>query len=448
MISTAEDLWKKVLAEIQTEVSGANFLTLFKGTSLISLEEGVATISAPSTMVIDLLNKRFYQLIKQSLDKNTGASAKIIFVPKAPAAHSANGTSGPLFSQSDKPKTIGHLPRVRPDYTFQNFAVSGSNQLAYVSASAVTKKLGTAYSPLFIYGPVGVGKTHLMQAVANEVYEKTPDKKILYITSEEFTNEVVEAIRGNETAKMKRKFRNLDLLMIDDIQFIAGKERVQEELFHTFNILVDNSSQIILTSDRPPSEIKKAEKRLLSRFAGGLTVDIESPDFELRCAILLTKSKKFNFDLDIETAKVIAEKTEDTRELEGLLLRVITEASSRQEDPSPDLAKRALNGKAAVQKNLYPEEIVRSICNFYNIKPTQLRGAKRDARLVRARQACMFVLKKDGGLTFSEIGYLLGGRDHTTIMHGVKKIEGFLIEKKFTEESLGIKDLRSSLVDN
>ena len=356
MISTAEDLWKKVLAEIQTEVSGANFLTLFKGTSLISLEEGVATISAPSTMVIDLLNKRFYQLIKQSLDKNTGASAKIIFVPKAPAAHSANGTSGPLFSQSDKPKTIGHLPRVRPDYTFQNFAVSGSNQLAYVSASAVTKKLGTAYSPLFIYGPVGVGKTHLMQAVANEVYEKTPDKKILYITSEEFTNEVVEAIRGNETAKMKRKFRNLDLLMIDDIQFIAGKERVQEELFHTFNILVDNSSQIILTSDRPPSEIKKAEKRLLSRFAGGLTVDIESPDFELRCAILLTKSMKFNFDLDIETAKVIAEKTEDTRELEGLLLRVITEASSRQEDPSPDLAKRALNGKAAVQKNLYPEE--------------------------------------------------------------------------------------------
>ena len=447
MISTTEDLWKKVLAEIQTEVSGANFLTLFKGTSLLSLEDQVATIAAPSTMVIDLLNKRFYQLIKQAVDKNTRSDIKIIFVPKAPVYPLANDTIGPLFSISDKPKTIGHLPRVRPDYTFQNFAVSGSNQLAYVSTSAVAKKLGASYNPLFIYGPVGVGKTHLMQAVANEVYKKTPDKKILYITSEEFTNEVVEAIRGNETAKMKRRFRNLDLLMIDDIQFIAGKERVQEELFHTFNILVDNSSQIILTSDRPPSEIRKVEKRLLSRFSGGLTVDIESPDFELRCAILLTKGEKFNFNLDIETAKVIAQKTEDTRELEGLLLRVITEASAMQTDPSPELAEKALSING-IKKSFYPEEVIKNICLFYNIKPTQLKGAKRDARLVRARQTCMYVLKREGRLTFSEIGNLLGGRDHTTIMYGVGKIEALLSENKYTEESLGIKDIHIENVKN
>lgn len=447
MISTMEDLWKKVLAEIQTEVSGANFLTLFKGTSLLSLEDQVATIAAPSTMVIDLLNKRFYQLIKQAVDKNTKSDTKIIFVPKAPVSPLANDTNGPLFSISDKPRTVGHLPRVRPDYTFQNFAVSGSNQLAYVSTSAVAKKLGASYNPLFIYGPVGVGKTHLMQAVANEVYKKTPDKKILYITSEEFTNEVVEAIRTNETSRMKKKFRNLDLLMIDDIQFIAGKERVQEELFHTFNILVDNSSQIILTSDRPPSEIRKVEKRLLSRFSGGLTVDIESPDFELRCAILLTKGEKFNFNLDIETAKVIAQKTEDTRELEGLLLRVITEASAMQTGPSPELAEKALNTNG-IKKNFYPEEVIKNICLFYNIKPTQLKGAKRDARLVRARQTCMYVLKKEGGLTFSEIGNLLGGRDHTTIMYGVEKIETFLNENKYTKESLGIRDIHIENVKN
>ena len=435
-----EKIWKTILAEIQTEVSGANFLTLFKNTSLLSLEENVATVSAPSAIVIDLLNKRFHEVIKKALDKHTGFDTNIIFVPRAPITQTKD--AGPLFSLSEKPKAIGHLPRVRPDFTFQSFAVSGSNQLAFVSASAVAKKIGTAYNPLFIYGPVGVGKTHLMQAVANEVYHKTPDKKILYITSEEFTNEVVEAIRGNETAKMKRRFRNLELLMIDDVQFIAGKERVQEELFHTFNILVDNSSQIILTSDRPPSEIKKMEKRLLSRFSGGLTVDIESPDFELRCAILLTKAKKFNFDLDIETAKIIAEKTHDTRELEGMLLRIMTEASAQDVAASPELAAKTLKTNGSGTRAFYPEEIIKSICDFYNIKSTQLKSAKRDARLVRARQVCMYVFKKEGGLTYSEIGNLLGGRDHTTIMHGVDKIEGLLNSKQFTEEALGIEGIR------
>lgn len=430
-------LWKKALNEIQMEVSGANFLTLFKNTSLLSLEENVATIAAPSTIVIDLLNKRFYDLIKSAVDKQTKTDTKIIFVPKAPTVTSRD--DGPLFSVSEKPKVVGHLPRIRPDYIFQNFAVSGSNQLAFVSATTVAKKIGTAYNPLFIYGPVGVGKTHLMHAVANEIYQKSPDKKIMYITSEEFTNEVVEAIRNNNTADMKRRFRGLDLLMIDDIQFVAGKERVQEELFHTFNILVDNASQIILTSDRPPQEIKKVERRLLSRFSGGLTVDIDSPDFELRCAILLTKAKKFNFDLDIETAKIIAEKTQDTRELEGLLLRVMTEASSQDLGISPDLASKALERNEGIKKAFYPDETIKSICEFYAIKPTQLKGAKRDAKLVRARQVCMYIFKHVGGLTYSEIGNLLGGRDHTTIMHGVTKIEELLSTNKYTEEALGIK---------
>lgn len=434
-----EKLWKKVLAEIQTEVSGANFLTLFRNTSLLSLEDSVATIAAPSTIVIDLLNKRFYDLIKAAMDKQTKTDTKIIFVPKAPIATTKD--AGPLFSDVPKQKVVGHLPRIRSDYTFQNFAVSGSNQLAFVSSTTVAKKLGTAYNPLFIYGPVGVGKTHLMHAVANEIYQANPDKKILYITSEEFTNEVVEAIRGNNTAQMKRKFRVLDLLMIDDIQFVAGKERVQEELFHTFNILVDNTSQIILSSDRPPQEIKKVEQRLLSRFSGGLTVDIESPDFELRCAILLTKAKKFNFDLDIETAKVIAEKTKDTRELEGLLLRVMTEASAGDSGANPDMAAKALKNNAGIKRAFYPEEAMKSICEFYEIKPTQLKGAKRDARLVRARQVCMYVLKTEGGLTYSEIGNLLGGRDHTTIMHGVDKIDGLLKTNAYTEEALGITSL-------
>ncbi len=450
MLSTIDQLWEKVLAEIQTEVSGANFLTLFKNTTLLSLEDKVATISAPSPMIIDLLNKRFYEITKKVIDKHTGEDVKIIFVPKAIQKPNTNPADhGPLFSALQPvEKPIGHLPRVRPDFIFQNFAVSGSNQLAFVSANTVAKKLGTTYNPLFIYGPVGVGKTHLMHAVANEAYADDPNRKIMYITSEEFTNEVVEAIRTNDTARMKRRFRNLDLIMIDDIQFVAGKERVQEELFHTFNILVDNQAQIILTSDRPPSELRKVEKRLVSRFSGGLTVDIDSPDYELRCAILLTKAKKFNFDLDIETAKIIASKTEDTRELEGLLLRVMSEASSEEGNLSPDMAKKALSAKRETPRTMFPEEVIKILCEFYGVKPTALKGDKRDAKLVRARQTCMFVLKKEGGLTYAEIGNLLGGRDHTTVMHGVEKIELLLANEKYTEEALGIKEVHTRAVEN
>lgn len=441
------DLWGKILSEIQVEVSSANFLTLFKGTALLSFDSGVATISAPSSMIIDLLQKRFFTLIKKTVDKHTGMDSKIIFVPKSSAqTASFDKKSAPLFDfEEKKSENIGHLPRVRSDYTFQNLAVSGSNQLAYVSAMAVSKKVGGAYNPLFIYGPVGVGKTHIMQAVANDVYFKDPTKKILYITSEEFTNEVVEAIRTNDTARMKKRFRNLDLLIIDDIQFVAGKDRVQEELFHTFNILVDLGSQIVLSSDRPPEELKKVEKRLVSRFSGGLTVDIEVPDFELRTAILLIKAKKYDFDLDIETAKTIAGEARDARELEGILLRLVTEAASKGTPPSKELVSKVLGGEIAKKTlHTHPEDIVTSTCVFYNIKPTALKSAKREARLVRARQICMYLLKKELSLTYSEIGNILGGRDHTTVIHGVEKIENLISTTPLSEEISGITKLRNS----
>jgi chromosomal replication initiator protein len=269
-----------------------------------------------------------------------------------------------------------------------------------------------------------------MHAIANEVYQKQPDSKIIYITSEEFTNEVVEAIRTNETSKMKKRFRSALLLLIDDIQFIEGKERVQEELFHTFNILIDQGSQIVLSSDRPPEEIKRLEKRLSSRFAGGLTVDIETPDFELKTAILLIKARKFGVDLPIEVAKLLAEQATDARTLEGLLLRLITMATTQNIAITPELAARVL-GKAEEETrgHLHADDVIRTVCDFYQIKPTQLRGPKRDASIVKARQVTMFLLKNKMGLTYTEIGNLLGGRDHTTIMHGVEKIE-LLVDNK------------------
>ena len=446
-----KELWEKVLGEIQTEISQANYLTLFRGTTLLSFDEGVATVSAPSAMIIDLLQKRFYEMIKKTVDKHTGIDAKVIFVPKSAIdSNSFDSKDAPLFDFAQKEsKLIGHLPRVKSDYTFQNLAVSETNQLAYVSAMAVAKKIGASYNPLFIYGPVGVGKTHIMQSIANEVYSQDPTKKIVYITSEEFTNEVVEAIRTNDTARMKRRFRDLDLLIIDDVQFIAGKERVQEELFHTFNILVDRGSQIVLSSDRPPEEIKKTESRLMSRFSGGLTVDIEAPDFELRTAIILIKAKKYNFDLSIEAAKTLAAKASDARQLEGLLLRLMTEASSRGTGASEELvAKVVKNDWEDKSLHMHPEDIVRNTCVFYNIKVTQLKGAKRDASLVRARQICMYLLKKELGLTFAEIGNILGGRDHTTIMHGVEKVEKLLPKSKISEDITGITKLTISTFAN
>jgi len=445
MLEENNVLWKKVLGEIETEVSRANFLTLFKPTGLLSLEKEVASIAAPSTMIIDLLQKRFYQIIKKTVDKHTGRDIKIIFVPKIiNQASRENIGVAPLLALALEKKTltIGHLPRVRADYTFQTLAVSSTNQLAYVSATTVAKKIGAAYNPLFIYGPVGVGKTHIMQAIANEVYKNDPDKKIIYTTSEEFTNEVVEAIRNNDTARMKRKFRNVDLLIIDDVQFFAGKDRAQEELFHTFNILIDEGAQIVLSSDRPPSEIKKLEKRLSSRFAGGLTVDIEAADFELRCAILLIKAKKYNIDLSIDSAKKIAEKAHDSRELEGLLLKTITVSNSRGAEITPELVDSILNQQGLEDKGFFrPDEVIKNVCSFYNIKETLIKGPKRDSSLVKARQIAMYILKNDLSLSFVEIGNILGGRDHTTVMHGTKKIEKLLLNKNFSEEMLGIRSL-------
>ncbi len=435
------NMWTKVLSVIQIESSAANFFTLFNGTKLLSLEENTATIAVPSTIIIDLIKKRFLTLIKNTIDRHTNKNITIVFVPKSISPQLPDKI-GPLFIE-DAQKVIAppdSLPRVRPDYIFETLAVSSSNQLAFVSATTVAKNPGKSYNPLFIYGPVGVGKTHLMQAIANDVHKNNPRKKIVYITSEEFTNEVVEAIRTNQTQTMKKRFRTAFLLIIDDIQFLAGKERVQEELFHTFNILIDNATQVVLSSDRPPSEIKKLEGRLSSRFSGGLTVDIESPDFELRTAILLIKAKKQGVQLPIDAAKKIALHIKDTRLLEGVLLRIITEAKTQNKDIEEIVELKIPNlGQQGGERHVHTEDVIKNVCDFYAIKTTMLKGPKRNSSLVKARQVCMYLLKTELGLTLVEIGNILGGRDHTTIMHGVGKIEGLLSQNpKLREEISGI----------
>lgn len=445
MAQDLKTIWHAVLSEMKKDISSGQYAALFKNTSLVSVEDGIATIGAPSSMICNMLQIRYELPVKQHLEVLVNQDITPVFVVKQMIKHedAPSSAEAPLFTSQITPGkiAIGHLPRVRTEYTFQNFAVSSSNELAFVSAKTVADNLGVSYNPFFIYGPVGVGKTHLMQAIANHVYHNTPEKKIIYTTSEEFTNEVVEAIRQHTTNRMKDRFRSAYLLIIDDVQFFEGKEQVQEELFHTFNFLVDNGSQIVLSSDRPPQEIKRLQNRLSSRFSMGLTVDIAPPDFELKTAILLIKAKKFGYELPMEVAQQIAERVEDTRTLEGVLNRIITQATTSKQEITEALVAKILriSPEESQGSRLHSEDILKQVCLFYSVKPTQLRGPKRNASLVRARQVLMYLLKTELAMTYVEIGNLLGGRDHTTVMHGVDKIEKLVHKKeRIVEDIMGI----------
>lgn len=428
------------MAEIEVEVTRGIFISFFKDTELLGIEDDIATIGAPSSMVSDYVEKRYYSLIKRSLDAKTNRNLSLAFSIISPKNEAAKSSPGPLFKDVERQSVRKRPPRIKNDYTFEKFAVSESNQLAFTAAQAVALTPGDKYNPLFLYGTVGVGKTHLMHAIANQVFEQDENSSVLYLTTEEFTNEVVEAIRDRSTTNLRRKFRNVNLLLLDDIQFLSGKEKVQEELFHTFNSLIEKGNQVIFSSDRPPSELKKIEARLASRFEGGLTIDIEPPDFELRTAILLTKSEKFNIPLTLDMAKTVAEKITNTRVLEGFLLRLDQYLSAKGiESPDKETINRVLGKTREEPEKIKPDDIIEAICEQYSIKPTQLKGKKRDAYLVKPRHICMFLLK-NAGLTHSEIGNQLGGRDHTTVMHAVEKVESMISNsREFNEEILLIK---------
>lgn len=313
-------------------------------------------------------------------------------------------------------------------YSFDNFAVSSSNQVAYAAAQAVSDALGKAYNPLVLYGGVGVGKTHLAQAIAQKVLTRKPNKKVLFSPGDLFTNELIEAIRGKTTPAFRRKYRNLNLLVIDDVQFIAGKNTVQEEFFHTFNAIVSSGGQVVLTSDKSPHEIKKLEDRLRSRFSGGLIVDIQSPDFELRSAILLIKAREKNIEIDLEVAKLIAEQIEDSRSLEGTLLSLYAKTLSNggrvNLDAVEDFFVRTTERKS---RRISPQDIIKTVCNYYNVRRSQLKSPSRVETISLPRQIAMYLLRKELGLKFEQIAFLLKRKDHTTILHGFEKIKNLLV---------------------
>ncbi|OGK19429.1 chromosomal replication initiator protein DnaA [Candidatus Roizmanbacteria bacterium RIFCSPLOWO2_12_FULL_40_12] len=312
-------------------------------------------------------------------------------------------------------------------FTFDNFAVSSSNQVAYAAAQAVSDSIGKAYNPLVLYGGVGVGKTHLAQAIAQKVLAKKPNKKVLFSPGDLFTNELIEGIREKNTPKFRRKYRQLNLLIVDDVQFIAGKNTVQEEFFHTFNAVISNGGQIVLTSDKPPHEIRRLEDRLRSRFAGGLTVDIQSPDFELRSAILLIKAREKNIDIDLETAKIIAEQVADSRALEGTLLSLYAKTLSNGGKINLEAVEDFfMNVVEQKNKRVSPHDIIKTICTYYDVRQSQLKSPNRAENIALPRQIAMYLLRKELGLKYDQIATLLKRKDHTTVLHGFEKIKSLL----------------------
>lgn len=335
----------------------------------------------------------------------------------------------PLLSFKPSVNDLFFKSGLRAKYGFDNFAVSSSNQVAYAAAQAVAKNLGTAYNPLFLYGGVGVGKTHLAQAVGRRTIEQDPEKKVLFCPGDHFTNELIESIRERSTSRFRRKYRNLNLLIVDDVQFIGGKVAVQEEFFHTFNTVVSGGGQVILASDRPPGEIKNLEDRLRSRFLGGLMVDVQPPDFELRAAILLIKAREKNIEIDIEAAKIIAEQIIDTRGLEGALLSIYAKTLGQKEKVDIETVLGYFSDKTEVRiQKVEPSDIIKTVCSYYDIKQSRIKSPNRAESIAFPRQIVMYLLRKDLKLKLEEIAYILKKKDHTTIIHGVEKVEKLLLK--------------------
>lgn len=329
--------------------------------------------------------------------------------------------------------------------SFKTFAVSTSNNLAYAAALATAKSPGNSYNPLFLYGGVGVGKTHLAQAIGRKMLEDNNESQIFFAPGDMFTNEVIESIRERKTAQLRKKYRKLDLLIIDDVQFIAGKEAIQEEFFHTFNSIVSKGGQIILTSDKSPHEIKNLEDRLRSRFSGGLMVDIKKPDFELKTAIILIKSEEKGLHIDIEGAKIIAEHSGDTRELEGTLLMIQAKSFAEQVSVTSEYIQRYFeekyktdiqNSSSVANSKPLPNDIIRIISSYYNIKQSHIKSSIRTESVALPRQIVMYILRNKLHMTLESIAYLLKRKDHTTIIHGISKIEKLITRDIFFKEEI------------
>ncbi|MDD2483000.1 MAG: chromosomal replication initiator protein DnaA [Candidatus Shapirobacteria bacterium] len=422
-----ERIWKNTQEELKISLAPAIFQTFVLKTQLVNIENNVATIGCPNTYSVDFNKKRHYDIIKNALDNQTKTDNILNFIVQETIKTEPDTNNTPLFSYSPNRSNNSSL---HPKYTFDTLVVGNSNNFAYAAAQGIVKNPGLSYNPFFIWGGVGVGKTHLMQAIGHELLKKNPDLKIKYFSAETFGNELVNALKTKTMNQFKDKYRNLDCILVDDIQFIAGKEYTQEEFFHTFNSLHMNGKQVILTSDRKPSEIDHLEDRLVSRFMGGLTVDIQLPDYEMRIAIISQKIEEKGIQITPEAVEFLANNIESNiREIEGKLQEISVQSIAGQigeiDLPFVQNFFNPSNLTSDIQNltsKLNPRHIISVCAKHFNIKTSDLCGKSRKKELVTARHITAYLLLTQINLPLEEVGHLLGGRDHTSIMHARDKI--------------------------
>lgn len=447
---TNEELWKAVLGEMELSLSRAHFTTWFKNTSIISKEKFSIVVSVPNGFIKEWLENKFNKRIIQSIRNLTPEVREVKYVVGRPKIELAKQDLSKMVIEKEleekgssaQDMDIDSLTNLNKRYSFDSFVIGSNNELAHAACLGVSKNLGKAYNPLFIYGGVGLGKTHLLQAIGNKVsYNK--DKKVLYIPAEKFTTEIVESLKNQKVEELKTRYARLDLLILDDVQFIAGKEKTQEIVFFTFNELYGKNKQIVLSSDRPPKAIPALEERLRSRFEGGMTVDIGLPDFETRLAILKIKSREKKCDLPDDILVYIATHIQkNVRELEGALNRIIAFSQIYNRIPENKEAKNILNTYINTPyKKTSPQAILKSVADFYSISSNDLLKRSRKKEVVKPRQVAMFLLREETKLSFPEIGQKLGGRDHSTVIHACEKIRGeSSIDESLKTELLMIKE--------
>lgn len=431
-------IWQSVLGDIEISLSHGNYITWFKNTSLLSLTDDSMIIGVPNIFSKSQLEKKYATLLHEVFERNKLPTTSIVYkihtpttstdsevqTNETPANFEEPRQSSLITAAPKSPLTHTYRRGINHDYTFESFVVGSGNELAYAACQAIAADPGTKYNPLFLYGGVGIGKTHLIQAVGNAVLAQRPNARVVYVTSEQFVQEFVDALRFKKNTDFAGFYRNADVLIIDDIQFIAGKEKIQEEFFHTFNALRQADKQIVLSSDKPPKDISALEDRLRSRFLWGMTIDMQNPDFETRCAILQMKAESRSFALPTDVTEFLATNVQtNIRELEGALNQLLAICEMRAVEPTLPLAQNVIGAARTRPKHLSAKQIVEVCAKHFQISVADILSPKRDKDIVRPRHLAMYLMRSELHLSFPKIAQELGRKDHTTAMHSVEKLE-------------------------
>jgi chromosomal replication initiator protein len=425
MALSADQAWSQCLGLIKDNVNEQSYITWFKPTSALSLKNHELTINVPNHFIYEWIEGHYSDLLKRAVSQVLGEYGRLQYATREEKIAAEEPAALPVLTGNAK-KAADQITNLSPNYTFDNFVEGSSNQFAKAAALAVGEAPGkTSFNPLVIYGGVGLGKTHLIQAIGNFSLRLPDMRRVIYVSSEKFTIEFINSIQNNRSTEFSAIYRNVDILLVDDIQFFSNKERTQEEFFHTFNTLHQKGKQIVLSCDRPPKDIAGIEERLLSRFQWGLVVDIQPPDLETRIAILQRKAEENKIELPYEVIQLIAYNvTSNIRELEGCLIRLLAYSSLSSKDVSLELARNVLKDQLTTkQRNVSIEDIQKMVCEYFSIPDDLLRAKTRKKEIAYARQVAMYIAKKTTNSSLKTIGLHFGGRDHTTVIHAIETVQ-------------------------